>query len=85
MPRKNMDPKKIKELIEAAGFNQASIARDLKVNNSLVSRVIAGTNTSNRVRNHIALCVEMPVEMIWAPSTCKPGRPKTNGLYSTAA
>jgi len=91
MTPKNMKPEKIRELIKSTEFNQASIARDLKVSESLVSRVIDGTNTSDRVRSHIALCVCLPVESIW-PETylvkadpCKPGRPKTNGLYSTAA
>lgn len=78
-------PKKIRELIENAGFNQASIARDLEVSESLVSRVIDGTNVSNRVRDHIAICINKPVDTIWKPSNRRPGRPKRTGFYSTAA
>lgn len=84
MKSKRMAPETIRNLIIKSGFNQASIARDLNVTESLVSRVIDGKNTSGRVSSHIARCVGLSETAIFGTVSRKPGPPKKRGYFDEA-
>ena len=48
-----------------AGLSQVHISRALRVNQSAVSRVIAGTMTSARIQAYIARRLGLPVDELW--------------------
>lgn len=75
----------IQKALKNAGISQAGIARDLKVSNALVSRVISGKDVSDRVMKHIAKCINQPVAEIWPAKATptKKGRPMSSGLYDS--
>lgn len=88
---KNMEPEKIKDALRAVGITPSGIARDLELSTSQVFRVVNGLTASDRVRRHIALCINVPVEEIW-PATylvkddpTKKGRPLSRGLFDQVA
>jgi len=60
-----MKPQKRKALLVELGITQASIAYDLGINPSVVSRVLAGKATSRRVQEYIACKVNMSYELLW--------------------
>jgi lambda repressor-like predicted transcriptional regulator len=91
MAFKNWNPEKIQDELRKTGITQAGIARDLGVKNSAVSLVVSGKGTSDKVRKHIAKCINTPVEAIW-PETylvkddpTKRGPALTHGLYDQVA
>ena len=84
----NWSGDKILKALGERNISSAGIARDLDVKAPHVHRVIYGHCVSDRVRRHIALCIESPVEVIW-PETyltkknpTRKGRPRSRGLYS---
>lgn len=87
MGLKNWNPKQIRDALSEAGITQAGIKRDLGLkSDSSVCLVIDGA-PSDRIRRHIARCLQVPVETIWpevylvGDGPRGPGRPKTRGLY----
>jgi lambda repressor-like predicted transcriptional regulator len=62
----------IKAALIKAGFNQSTIADDMKVSDTTVSYVIRGLSTSRRIANHISKKVGIPVQKLW------PGRYETS-------
>lgn len=68
-----------------ADISQADIARQEKVHRSLVSRVIDGTATSDRILRAVAVAIGVDVKLI-RPSTYlyndqrEPGRPVGNNF-----
>jgi len=90
MALKNWEPEKIREELKKAGITQAGIARDLGRASCTVHHVIQGA-ASDRIRQHIALCINRPVEEIWPESyltnesPVRVGRKRTHGLYDNVA
>lgn len=91
MALKNWSPEKIQEELRKTGITQAGIARDLEVLSSSVSLVISGKGISDKIRRHIARCINTPVEEIW-PETylvkedpTKRGPALTHGLFDKEA
>lgn len=92
MAFKNWNPEKIQEELRKTGITQAGIARDLVLRSrSSVSLVVSGKVTSDKIRQHIAKCINTPVEEIW-PETylvkedpTKRGPALTPGLYDQVA
>jgi len=85
---KNWTGDEIMAALRKVKITAAGMQRDLNLKSySSVYRVIYGLVTSDRVRRHIALCINKPVETIW-PQTyllkkdpTRVGRPRTKGLY----
>lgn len=84
--KENWSPNLIRERLKAAGITQAGIARDLGLADCTIHQVINGS-ASDRVRRHIAECINESVSTIWPEAyptddiQTKVGRKKTNGLY----
>ena len=78
----DMPPNEIRIALSRAGFTQAEIARQTKVADSHVCRIIDGIDANDRVRHAIAAAMGTDIKRIW-PSIYlyggprKPGRPKS--------
>ena len=60
-----MKPQKIRALLIENKITQTSIAKDLKVTQGAVNRVIDGHFISRRIREAIASRVNIPFEKMW--------------------
>jgi lambda repressor-like predicted transcriptional regulator len=60
-----MHPAEIKAALEIAGYSQADLARELEINRSLVSAVVAGHSRSKKVEDRIAEIIRRPAAEIW--------------------
>jgi len=60
-----MHPAEIKAALEIAGYSQADLARELEINRSAVSAVVAGHGRSKQVEERIAEIIRRPAEEIW--------------------
>jgi lambda repressor-like predicted transcriptional regulator len=85
---KNMKPSEIREYLRQKGVTIAGIARDLNKTNTAIALTVKGLTVSDKIRRHIAKCINKPVEDIW-PETylvkddpTKKGRPTSKGLYA---
>jgi len=65
-----MHPEEIKAAIRMAGSTPTTIARQLELSRSTVSKVIHGEGVSARVRAAVATVIGRPVSAIWP--ACKP-------------
>lgn len=88
---KNMDPDQLKDALKSVGITASGIARDLDCSANHVLNVINGKTVSDPVRQHIALCINTPVEIIWGETylikknPTKKGRPLSHGLFTREA
>ena len=89
IPR-DMTYREIKDAVDALDdeISFSGMARDLGVSTTAVYDTAKNRMTSDRIRRHIAKCIQVPVEEIW-PQTylvkrdpTRRGRPRTRGLYS---
>lgn len=60
-----MHPADIKSSLHKKGTSPAKVARDLQLNRSTVSRVIAGTATSRRVATEISRVLGKSASKLW--------------------
>lgn len=60
-----MHPAEIKAALEIAGFSQAKLARELEINRSAVSAVVAGYGRSKQIEDRIADIIRRPPAEIW--------------------
>ncbi|WP_428242985.1 helix-turn-helix domain-containing protein [Gynuella sp.] len=60
-----MHPAHIKALLEIEGFTASSIADELDVHRTAVSKVIYGNSVSKRIQNRIAEITGKTVSELW--------------------
>jgi len=60
-----MIPRKRKAILVERGITQTSIARELGITLSVVSRVVSGTATSRRVQEAVCSRLELPFGDVW--------------------
>ena len=69
-----MIARKRKALLIELGISQVSIARELKVARSVVSRVVSGKATSRRVQEAVCSRLELPFGDVWGNHTSIPAK-----------
>lgn len=62
---RDITPQEIKSCLTLQGITQVSIAKKLGVSPALVSMVIHGKNTNDKVRQEVARIMGRPVRKIW--------------------
>jgi len=89
IPR-DMTYQEIRDAVDAleGDISFSGMARDLEVSPTAVYDTARNRMTSDRIRRHIAKCINMPVETVW-PQTyltkknpTRKGRPRSRGLYT---
>lgn len=60
-----MKSRKIKAMLIEMGITQASIASELKVHRSVVSRVVSRKSKSKRIQEFIARKLEINFDQLW--------------------
>lgn len=67
-----MHPADIKAALIKRGHNLSTIARQLRVSHSLVSRVVSGQVTSRRAAHAVAEAAGLSVERMWPGRYAEP-------------
>jgi transcriptional regulator with XRE-family HTH domain len=83
MKNRTLTPRQIKQAIADTGISQSGLARDLDVSRSHIHHVIHNNVVSHRVRCHIAMAINRPIDELWVikENPTKIGRPLTKGYY----